>query len=375
MDDTTLYMSKNDRFDTVETLLTSWCEVLGAKFNIEKTEIIPIGTREHHLRVVNTRKINPEDTAPLDAQIRVAKDGEAIRSLGAWIGNNADDLMPWEMVLDKIDKRLKTWSRSHPTLHGKRLIVQAIVGGHTQFLTKAQGMPTHIENALIKVIRDYVWDYDLHPRIALEYLYKPLSEGGLNLLDIRARNKAIELVWLRDYLNLTPSRQLWARVTDILINATAPPSTSAIAIVNTFLQTWSPPTRGPRAETLNPNIRRMLSVGRKYNTNLAAIRISPGIKASLPAWYHPGAAPRPLTNVNVKCLLNKRAAKSVEDLIKLTAKLRPHRLNPTHTLTQMCPCMECVRDRLKGCKNPHACATEANKRLEDIAPKYKPICA
>ena len=151
------------------------------------------------------------------------------------------------------------------------------MGGHTQFLTKAQGMPPHIEVALMQIIRDFIWDNDTHPRISLEYLHRPINEGGLNILDIRARNDAIELVWLRDYLNLTPTRQTWAIVSDILINATAPPGTSAIAIANTFLQSWDPPTKGPRLATLNEGIRRMLKVAKKYNTNLAAIRLSPGV--------------------------------------------------------------------------------------------------
>ncbi len=97
----------------------------------------------------------------------------------------------------------------HPTIYGKRLIVQAVIGGHTQFLTKAQGMPTHIEEALTRIIRDFIWEGSTSPRIALESLYKPIKEGGLNLLDIKVRNDAIELVWLKSYLDLTPSRPLW----------------------------------------------------------------------------------------------------------------------------------------------------------------------
>lgn len=244
-DNTTLYLSKQDQFDTVEKLLASWCEVSGAKFNIEKTEIIPIGTPAHRSMVADSRKIHPADNAPLDARIHIVKDREAVHSLGTWIGNNVHDLTPWEVVINKIIRKLNLWARSNPTLYGKHLITQAMVGGHTQFLTKAQGMPPHIKEALIKVIRDFMWEKDTHPRIALEYLYLPMNEGGLNLLDIKARNEAIELIWLRDFLNLTPSRQLWARVTDILINATAPPGASSIAITNSFLQTWNPPTRGP----------------------------------------------------------------------------------------------------------------------------------
>ena len=372
-DNTTVYLSKHDKFDTVEKLLESWCEVSGAKFNIEKTEIIPLGTEEHRRRVADTRKINPEDAEPLDAKIHIARDGEAVCSLGAWIGNKVKDLTPWEIVMDKTTRKISVWGRSNPTLHRKRLIAQAVIGGHTQFLTKAQGMPPHIEDAFVKIIRDFVWDNDIHPRISLEYLNKPLSEGGLNLLDMRARNEAIELIWLRDYLNLTPSRQTWAIVTDILINATAPPGMSAIAIVNTFLQTWNPPSRGPRLATLNEGIIRMLKVAKKYDTNLAAIRLSPGIRATLPAWYHPAAETRPIRNVNARCLLNNHATRSVADLIKLANKVSERTRNNAHEPSQACVCMECVQDRLGGCKNPHACAREAETRLSDIAPKYNPL--
>jgi hypothetical protein len=196
------------------------------------------------------------------------------------------------------------------------------------------------------------------------------TEQSLNVLDIRTQNKAIELVWLKDYLNLTPSRQMWARVTDILINATAPPGMSVVAVVNTFLQKWSPPTKGPRVLTMNKNIRRMLSIAKTYETNLTAIRLSPKVRANLPAWYHPGAATRPLTNVKAKCLLKNHTAKSITDLIKTTKKLCIHTNNINHSPAQTCNCIDGIHDRLKGCKNPHACAVEAELCLNDLAPKY-----
>ena len=118
-DDTTLYLSQNDKFDTVGNILNDWCEVLGAKFNIEKTEIIPIGTETHRSVIINTRKVHPTDEEPLDQKIRIAKDGEAVRSLGTWIGNKIKDHTPWEAVLDKIVRKLEIWGQSHPTLYGK----------------------------------------------------------------------------------------------------------------------------------------------------------------------------------------------------------------------------------------------------------------
>ncbi|KAH9177338.1 hypothetical protein EDB89DRAFT_1844983, partial [Lactarius sanguifluus] len=134
--------------------------------------------------------------------------------------------------------------------------------GHTQFLTKAQGMPTHIKNALQGIIRDFLWEEGTTPRIALEYLYRPMEEGGLNLLNISGQNEAIELIWLKAYLNITPKRPVWAIVTDILISEATPPGTSTIARTNMFIQKWKPSTRGPRAEKLNKEIKRMLKIAK-----------------------------------------------------------------------------------------------------------------
>ena len=65
-DDTTLYLSEEDSFNTIEPILNNWCDVSGTKFNIETTEIISIGTREHRLTVVTEHKISLRDTLPFD---------------------------------------------------------------------------------------------------------------------------------------------------------------------------------------------------------------------------------------------------------------------------------------------------------------------
>ena len=68
-DDTNLYLSQEDRFDHAQIILNTWCQVSGAKFNIDKTEIIPIGSEAHRQRIIVTRKINQEDANPLNGRI------------------------------------------------------------------------------------------------------------------------------------------------------------------------------------------------------------------------------------------------------------------------------------------------------------------
>ena len=105
-DDANLYLNKNDRFDDIQNTLNEWCEISGAKFNLEKTEIIPIGTPEHRQKVIDRRKVNDLDKEPLTDRIHIARDGESIRMLGAWIGNQINNDAPWETIIDKINGNL-----------------------------------------------------------------------------------------------------------------------------------------------------------------------------------------------------------------------------------------------------------------------------
>jgi len=97
-DDTDLFLNKDDQLDHIQRILDKWCKGSGARFNIEKTKIIPIGKKTHRRHVMETRKINPQDDNPLPQKIRIAQDGEAVRILGVWIGNDANDQTPWEPV-------------------------------------------------------------------------------------------------------------------------------------------------------------------------------------------------------------------------------------------------------------------------------------
>ena len=371
-DDTNLFLNKDDRLDYIQGILDNWCKASGARFNIEKTEIIPIGKEPHRRTVVETRKINPQDANPLPPKIRIARDGEAVRILGAWIGNDANDQTPWEPILDSITSKLNLWERAHLTLNGKRIIIQAIIGGHTQFLAKAQGMPTRIETALTNIMSKFIWDHGTKPRIAMDALRRPIHEGGLNVLNIKARNEAIEIIWLKAYLNFSPSRQKWATVTDHIILAAAPTHSVEKARENPFLQTWTVPLKGPRAKHLNDDIKRMLRMARKHKVNLAAIKMTPHLSAQLPAWYHLSAEQRPITTAMAKCLLEKHNIAKVADLVKTSARLRHPAQHQTHRRNRNCTCQDCTNDRVLGCNNPHKCATEALTRLDLIPPRHNP---
>ena len=71
-DDTNLFLNKDDRLDYIQGIPDNWCRASGARFNIEKTEIILIEKELHRRTVVETRKINPQDANPLPPKIQIA---------------------------------------------------------------------------------------------------------------------------------------------------------------------------------------------------------------------------------------------------------------------------------------------------------------
>ena len=81
--------------------------------------------------MVNSCKINPLDQIDFDVHIRIAADSEAVRYLGAWLGNKVNESTPWEPIIDKIKKALTLWKKAHPSMTGRKLIIQSVVGSYT----------------------------------------------------------------------------------------------------------------------------------------------------------------------------------------------------------------------------------------------------
>ena len=365
-DDTTIYLSESDSYVTLQELLNNWCLASGTKFNLEKTEIIPIGTREHRERIWLTRKININDP-PLHRDIHIAEDGQAVRCLGAWIGNNTKETEPWEPVLEKVRSTMQKWNKGHPTLDAKRHIVQMFAGGMTQFLTAAQGMPKTIENALIKIIREFIWNSSAPPTMSLTRLYSRVEEGGINLLDIKARNKAIDIIRLKTYSDLSENRPKWAYLADAIINTlhpNPPPKPSPFPLTS-----WFPPSRGPRASTLPPCILSIIKTAREAKLTFAPLRLSKHLKLQLPAWFHMGAPPRAYNKLRDECLKHNHKIKKIKNLRTLIKRLKP---DTNHQPRQNCTCADCELDRGKGCINPHKCAINANSLLLGLETKLNP---
>ncbi|KAJ3873072.1 hypothetical protein F5051DRAFT_338259, partial [Lentinula edodes] len=280
--DTTIYLSSEDDFGDLTKILDEWCLASGAKFNISKTEIMPIGTKDHQESVRLTRLLNGETGTKIPEHVWIAQEGEAICTLGALIGNGICQIQPWTKVLEKIDTSLNQWNQSHPTLEGRRLIIQMVIGGMTQYLTKVQGMPKEIEEKLVKRIKQFFWDNKTNPQVNRETIEAPINEGGYQLLDIMVRNEAIVVTWLQSYLDFSENRATWAYVADALIAHHIPKSEMNIENrdkINIFLQSW----RTDKSK-LPTDLQNLLTIAEKYGVRMEGLAFSQDIIRQMPIW-------------------------------------------------------------------------------------------
>jgi exonuclease III len=373
-DDTTVYLGQNDSFDDLTDTLDLWCKASGAKFNVNKTEIIPIGSEAYRNEVLITRRPAPLNPT-IGLNIHIAKEQEPTRILGGWVGNGIDEQAIWSKNIDKINQTLERWEKRQPTTLSRRLIVQMFAGGISQFMTTVQGMPKDVEDQIQRLISAFVWGGD-RATVKLDQARQPLEKGGFKLLDIRARNEAIDIMWLKTYLTLNRSRPIWAFVADVLIEESIAKSNKIDRNVtaNTYLQNWSP-SLAPNSK-LPLDLKRMLKVGRKYNASLSAISIPRMIKKRLPAWYHLGAeeTPRGFNRLQTtQCLKQNHRIDTVGDLVRLTNRLRTADPANIHQDLRDCPCTPCTADRGLNCSDPNRCCRSGQDIIGRLREKWNPL--
>ncbi|KAF9446288.1 hypothetical protein P691DRAFT_794787 [Macrolepiota fuliginosa MF-IS2] len=135
MDDTIVFLTKEDSFKELTTILDTWCKASD--------------------RIWASQGMKDKSTA-IPEEIHIVQEGELTHILGTWFGNMESE-QPWTTIVDKTQTQLTRWNRSHPTLEGTRLINQVETRGRTQYLTKAQGMPPNIKDKIEKIIKEYIW--------------------------------------------------------------------------------------------------------------------------------------------------------------------------------------------------------------------------
>jgi hypothetical protein len=99
------------------------------------------------------------------------------------------------------------------------------------------------------------------PPISLAHLQLPRLQRGIQLLDLQARNQAIDITWIKSYLDLSPAHPIWSYTFDAIINCLHPSGIKCTRELNAFLTT---PTRGPQTQRIPQIVTNLLRSMRQH---------------------------------------------------------------------------------------------------------------
>jgi hypothetical protein len=124
----------------------------GAKFNVNKTKVIPVGNPNFRNEICVNRTLPNEWNEQIPDRIRITKDGEPVRALEAFVSNNIDNVNIWTPMIETLENKVNYWLKSNPSLEGRSYLTKLEPGGQTQNRTMVQGMPNQITKKITRII-------------------------------------------------------------------------------------------------------------------------------------------------------------------------------------------------------------------------------
>jgi hypothetical protein len=203
-----------------------------------------------------------------------------------------------------------------------------------------------------------MWDGE-SPMVSLDVLQLPVHQGGKGLLDLSARNKAIELMKVKAYLNLETNKPRWAMVADELIGrdvSNTPVVVYELSKINTFLQSWAPRQKNHRV--LPKSLQQMLKVAKSFGVKLDAPTFHPTLQEEMPIWHHKSMDPMKRVQNNsiwADCQRTNHHILTVGEMYRFTTPNLPN----DHKAESHCICNVCSGMHSVGCMNPHKCRLAA----------------
>ena len=166
-----------------DTLKRVECNI-GLKISYEKTSLYRIGSLiKSDARLYTTQNLKWTD-GPIDMLgVQLATDGSMVPA-------------NFEKILSKVRSACDNWYNKTSTLSGKILILNSLVGS---LFVYQMGTMIDITEDQIKVVEKEIYKFlwgGKRARISIKTLYADKLQGGLRLVNLRAKQKALKLKWI-----------------------------------------------------------------------------------------------------------------------------------------------------------------------------------
>jgi len=201
-DNINLFLSENDSIPGLASCLEDTSLAVGSKFNMEKTDVKPVGT-EGFVRRCHEEQRMGHSTLP-GAYVLPPED--PLRILGIWIGDTSLALPRWKQIEHHISKLIRQWTAIGASVQNRCILAKALMQSRCYHLLDGNGIPAQILKKISRKISGFV-----RGRFSAESydtLEAPLNEGGLNCPSLVTRKHAYDLRFL-SHLVSGPRHTLW----------------------------------------------------------------------------------------------------------------------------------------------------------------------
>ena len=181
-DDTTLFLNDTSSLQNCLDLLDKFHLCSGLKLNHSKTEVLPIGNKQHLEKL----------------PVKVV---QKACSLGIWYFDKVQDIIKdnYNKKILEIEKTISNWKKRKLTLLGKNTVIKSLLVSKMHHLTSNTFTPEWFVIEMQSLIQNFLWD-DKPPKIKNSVITNTPEKGGIQFPNIDLIIKTQKLAWVKRIL-------------------------------------------------------------------------------------------------------------------------------------------------------------------------------
>ena len=203
-DDINLFLRESESVEAVAECLSNSSLTIGSLFNLDKTDVKPVGTDEF----VAACHASGSMGGQLLPGAYILPPGSPLRVLGVWISSPDLACDWWVQISSHISRLIGQWNAIGASLPNRVLLAKALLQSRCYYLMDGNSIPLpllkKISNSILRFVRGR---FSTAPYSFLEV---PLVAGGLNCPSLVTCCTALDLKFLSDLI-FRPQSAPWCR--------------------------------------------------------------------------------------------------------------------------------------------------------------------
>ena len=194
-DDTTLFLKNFESLEIAVIQFNMFSKCSGLNLNINKTEIVPLGTlNRNELIVSKTMQGININTGPFKA-------------LGVWFSKHENEVsdLNFNERIKNIQQLTNIWTSRSLSLKGKITVIRSLILPQIQFLFSMIYVPDNILSKLDELLFKFLWN-NKPPKVKRNTIIAPIEDGGLGMVDVFEVHSTAKCGWIRRLMSETDAK-------------------------------------------------------------------------------------------------------------------------------------------------------------------------